>query len=155
MTKQPQEAIKIVSENRRARFDYHIISTFEAGVVLTGAEIKSVRNGTLSLGESFVRPDSDGLYLIQARIEPYKFNSDRSYDPLRKRKLLLNKREIAELVNGIEKKGLTIVPLKMYLKRGFAKIEIALAKGKSAPDKRENTKAREAKREIARAIKHS
>lgn len=145
--------IKIITENRKARFHYHIIEVLEAGIVLTGAEIKSVRQGEISLAESYVRPDGDTVYLLGAYIKPYSFSSDKEYDPKRKRKLLLHRREIDKLRGRVEAKGLTIVPLKIYLKNGRAKIEIALAKGKSGPDKREGLKKREAERDIARAMK--
>lgn len=149
-----QGGIKIICENRKARFSYEIIETFEAGLVLTGAEIKSVRQGGVSLGESYVRPDKAELLLINAHIQPYAFESRKAeYDPIRKRKLLLNRREIDKLRGGVERKGLTIIPLKMYLKRGLAKLEIALAKGKASADKRQSVKDRDAKREAARAMK--
>lgn len=152
MTKD-QPPIKILNENRKARFNYEILDTYEAGIVLTGAEVKSVRDGGVSLAESFVRPDRGEIFLVQAHIKPYKFNADPNYDPVRKRKLLLSRREIDELRGAVERKGLTIVPLKMYLKRGLAKLEIALARGKASPDKRESVKRREADREAQRAIK--
>lgn len=148
-----KETGKVLAENRKARFNYHILETIEAGIVLTGAEIKSIRAGGVSIGESFVSPRSDGLYLIQAHIKPYSHCKDREYDPVRPRKLLLHKTEVNKLRGRVEQKGLTIVPLQIHLKRGFAKVLIALAKGKAAPDKRETIKARESEREMARAIK--
>lgn len=145
--------IKIISENRKARFDYHIVESFEAGIVLTGAEIKSIRAGGISLQESYVRPQNGELLLLGAHIKPYSHSANSEYDPVRPRKLLMHKVEIIKLQGKVEQKGLTLVPLKVYLKSGRAKIEIALAKGKSAPDKRHDIKDKEAKRDIARVMK--
>lgn len=144
---------KILVQNKKARFEYHIIETFEAGIVLTGAEIKSVRLGEINIAESYVRPDGGEFYLIGSHIKPYVFAADREYDPIRKRKLLLHKHEIEKLRTKVEAKGLTVVPLSLYLKNGFAKVELALAKGKSAPDKRDSIRSRESEREVARAMK--
>ena len=144
---------KLIAQNKKARFDYHILETFEAGIVLSGAEIKSVRQGEVSLAESYVRPEKGEIFLLAAHIKPYSFNADKEYDPVRKRKLLMHKHEIEKLRGKVEQKGLTIVALRIYLKRGRAKIEIALAKGKDAPDKRQTSKEREAKREISRLVK--
>lgn len=151
--KTQDSSFKIISENRKARFNYHIIESFEAGIVLTGAEIKSIRNTGVSIGESYIRPNGSELVLIGAHINPYSHAIDTSYDPVRQRKLLLHRREINKLIASTERKGMTIVPLKVYLKGGRAKVEIALAKGKDAPDKRQTIKGREANREAARAVK--
>ncbi|MCO6432392.1 MAG: SsrA-binding protein SmpB [Deltaproteobacteria bacterium] len=150
---EPGAPVKVVAQNKKARFDYHIIETFEAGIVLTGAEIKSIRANGISLAESYIRPERDEVYLLNAHIKPYSFSSDKEFDPVRKRKLLLKKREIDKLRGRVEQKGLTIVPLSLYLKRGLAKLEIGLAKGKAAPDKRQTMKERESKRELDRALK--
>lgn len=147
------KAVKIVCENRKARFNYFIEETLEAGLVLTGAEIKSIRLGHVLLGDSFVRAKNGELYIQQMSIEQYSFNSNKEYDAQRARKLLLSKKEINRLIGSIERKGLTVVPLKLYLKNGYAKLEIALAKGKTAPDKRETVKRREGEREARRAMK--
>ena len=144
---------KLICENRKARFNYEILDTFEAGIVLTGAEIKSVRDGGVSIAESFVRPDSSEMVILQMHIKPYAYNTVPGYEPERKRKLLLHKSEISKLKGSVERKGLTIVPLKVYLKRGYAKVLIGLAKGKASPDKRESIKRREGNREAARAMK--
>lgn len=153
MKKSPdQEGRKVVCVNRKARFDYHILETFEAGIVLTGPEIKSIRQGGISLAESYVSPYGDELFLLGAHIKPYSFSAQADYDPVRKRKLLLNRHEIEVLRTRVERKGLTIVPLQLHLKRGRAKLEIALAKGKAAPDKRDTIKRREADREARRAM---
>ena len=144
---------KVLALNKKARFNYEILQTFEAGIVLTGAEIKSVRLGKITLSESFVRPEGGELWLLQAYIAQYSHDSSKEYDPQRKRKLLMKKKDIFWLQGRVEQKGLTIVPLQLYLSHGFAKIEIALARGKDAPDKRETIKSREASREAQRAMK--
>lgn len=149
----PEGAFKVVCENRKARFNYEILEVFEAGLVLTGPEIKSIRSGHVKLDQSYVRPEQDEMYLLQARIEPYQFDTQQALDASRKRKLLLKKGEIQKLSVAVERKGLTIIPLRMYLKRGFAKLEIALARGKDVGDKRQTIKKREADREAQRAMK--
>lgn len=148
-------AEKVILVNKKARFEYHILETIEAGIVLTGAEIKSIRAGGISIEEGYVRPFSDGMYLLGATIRPYTHghHGATTYDPVRPRKLLLHKREIDFLRGRVEQKGLTIVPLRVYLKGGRAKIEIALARGKDDPDKRAAIREREAKREVARVMK--
>ena len=148
------ESIKIIALNKKAKFNYTIIEVFEAGIVLTGAEIKSIRQGGISIAESYVAPMKSELFLLNAHIKPYTFNADQKYDPIRKRKLLMHKREIEQLKTKVEAKGLTLVPTKVYLKRGMAKIEIALGKGKALSDKRESTKEREGKKEAERALKN-
>jgi SsrA-binding protein len=152
-TEQKQEEwnYKVVAQNKKARFDYHIVETFEAGIVLKGHEVKSIRDGGLSLAESYVRPDTQGMWLLGAHIrQNLHSGGEKLYDPVRSRKLLLHKREIEKLSGKASTKGFTIVPLRAYIKRGNIKIEIALAKGKDAPDKREAIKEREVKREAAR-----
>jgi SsrA-binding protein len=146
------EAIKVIAANRKARFDYHILETFEAGLVLTGAEIKSLRAGEITINEAYVRPQGGELFLLNAYIKPYTHSGDREYDPKRPRKLLMHKREIARLAHELEAKGTTLVPLQVHLKNGRAKLEVALGKGKAAPDKRQDIKKREAAREVAREI---
>lgn len=143
----------MIAANKRARFEYHIIETFEAGLVLTGAEIKSIRAGGISIAEAYVHPSNGEIYLLGAHVTPYSHSGALEYDPVRKRKLLLHKHEIEKLRGRVEEKGFTIVPLRIYLKGGHAKIEIALAKGKDAPDKRKSIKDREGKREVDRAMK--
>lgn len=147
--------IKIISENRKARFNYHLLEFFEAGMVLTGNEIKSIRGGHITLTESYVRPQNGELFLIGCHINEYKFSSDKEYNPARVRKLLLNKHDIIKLQNSVEMQSLTIVPVKIYLKRGRAKLEIALAKGKDAPDKRKTITEREGKKRAERAMKNN
>ena len=146
------DAHKIVAANRKARFDYHIGETFEAGLVLTGAEIKSIRQGEITIGEAYVRPERGELFLLNAYIKPYSHSGDKEYDPRRSRKLLMHKREIAKLIRELETKGTTIVPLQLYLKNGLAKLDIGIGIGKAAPDKRQDIKKREGQREIAREM---
>lgn len=146
------DSVKVITANRKARFDYHIIETFEAGLVLTGAEIKSVRAGEITVNEAYVRPQGEELFLLNAYIKPYSHSGDKEYDPRRPRKLLMHKREIAKLIRELEAKGTTIVPLQVHLKTGRAKLEIGLGKGKAAPDKRQDIKKKEAQREVAREL---
>lgn len=146
------EGVKIVAANRKARFEYHILESVEAGIVLTGAEIKSLRTGEVTIAEGYIRPDRGELLLLNVYIRPYSHTSDPLYDPLRPRKLLLHRREIDRLIRQLEAKGMTLVPLDIHLKNGRAKVEVGLAKGKSAPDKRQEIKKRESSREIARAM---
>ena len=155
MAGKPDKAddFKVVVVNKKARFEYEILDVFEAGLVLTGNEIKSIRTGEISLAEAYVRPQAEELLLIGANIKEYKHSSAAEYDPVRKRKLLLHKREIRKLSAKVEQKGLTIVPLRVYLKGGKAKLEIALARGKAAPDKRRTVMDREMRREAQRAMK--
>lgn len=145
--------IKVIAVNRKARFQYHIVEDFEAGIVLTGAEIKSVRQGNVNLSDSYVSVRRGELWLLNAHIGKYAFHTDLEYDPTRARKLLMHRREIERLRGQIEQKGFTAVPLQLYLKRGYAKLQIALAKGKDAPDKRQAVRDRETKREAQRAMK--
>ena len=148
-----EQSRKVIAVNKKARFEYHIIETWEAGLSLLGSEIKSIRLGHVNINESYIRPDASGLVLLNAHIREYQFSRHEKIDPLRPRRLLLHESEINKLRGRVEQKGLTIVPLSLYLTRGRAKLEIALAKGKDAPDKRDTVKEREAKRELARFIK--
>jgi SsrA-binding protein len=142
------------SENRRAHFDYEILETFEAGLVLTGAEVKSIKNGRMNLAGSYVRFHNDELYLIGASIAPYQpKNQPTDYDPNRSRKLLLKKSEIKYLIGKIQQKGLTLVPLKVYNKGRRIKMEIAVARGKKQYDKRETIVKRETAKKIERELK--
>lgn len=152
-TPQDEAAKKIVALNKKARFDYHVVETFEAGIVLTGAEIKSIRTNGISLTESYIRPYRGELFLLNAHITLYSHSGLKEYDPIRKRKLLMHRDEIDRLVGKVEQKGLTLVPLSLYLKKGKAKVELALAKGKAAPDKRQSMKDRQSKRDLERVVK--
>jgi len=147
-----ESVIKVIALNKKARFDYHIIDTLEAGIVLSGAEIKSIRAGEVTITEAYVRPERGEMFLLNAYIKPYSHSDDKEYDPRQPRKLLLHKKEIEKLAARLEQEGMTIVPLQLHLKKGRAKIEIAVGKGKAAPDKRDSIKKREGDREIARAM---
>lgn len=140
--------------NRRARHDYHVLETVEAGIVLIGAEVKSVREGKINLAESYARAKGGEAWLVGANISPYAaMNTFQAYEPTRDRKLLLHKKQIKKLEAATREKGLTIVPLKVYFKRGLAKVELGVAKGKKLYDKRETLKRRTAEREMDRAMK--
>jgi len=142
--------IKVVSTNKKARFEYFILETFEAGLVLKGTEIKSIRNGQISLQEAYVRTDGKEVWLVGAHVAPYEHASAFQHDPKRDRKLLMHKKEIRKLFDEIRIKGMTIVPMRVYLKGGKAKLEIGLAKGKKQYDKRESIKERDIERETSR-----
>lgn len=146
-------AIKTLATNRKAYHEYHIQDSIEAGIVLTGTEIKSIRSGRVSLGEAYVRPESGELWLLNAHIARYEASSYLSHEPRRPRKLLLHRKQIDNLTSKVTEKGLTLVPLKLYIKGGIAKVEVALAKGKKLYDKRESIARREIDREIGRAVK--
>ena len=146
-------AEKVIAVNRKALHDYHILETVEAGLVLTGTEIKSIREGRVSLREAFARPDDGELYLEAAHIAQYPAAGRYNHEPTRKRKLLLHKSEMRELSAALEEKGLTLVPLRMYLKNGRAKLELALARGRRSHDKREAIAKREAERQMQRAMR--
>ena len=142
--------IKVVATNKKARFEYFIEETFEAGLALKGTEIKSIRMGQISLQEAYVRTDGQQAWLVGAHVAPYEHASASQHDPSRERKLLLHKREIKTLWDAVRIKGMTIVPIKVYLKAGKAKLEIGIAKGKKQYDKRESIKERDIARENLR-----
>ena len=139
--------------NRRARHDYEILETYEAGIALLGTEIKSLRNSGGTLQDAFVMVEKGEAWLKNASIAPYSFGNMFNHEERRDRKLLLHKREILKLKKIVEQKGLTIIPLGMYLRKGFVKVKIAVGRGKKQYDKRSATKAREQKREVDRALK--
>ena len=145
--------IESIAKNRRARHDYAIIDTWEAGIVLTGSEVKSLREGKANLSDAYGIVRDGEIYLINLHISVYERASYNNHEPTRTRKLLLHKREIGRLIGAIERQGLTLIPLELYFKRGIAKVAIALGKGKKQHDKREDAKARDADREIARAVR--
>ncbi len=148
------EGIKIVAKNRRARHDYYVVETVEAGIALMGTEVKSVRmKSAISLQESYVTFEKGEAWLVSARISPYDQGNINNHPPERPRKLLLHKREIVKLQRRVEEKGFTVVPLSAYFKRGKLKIEIGLCKGKHTYDKRETIRQRESKREMERLVK--
>ncbi|HVK61092.1 MAG TPA: SsrA-binding protein SmpB [Bdellovibrionales bacterium] len=143
--------IKVVAENKKARFDYSIGETFEAGLELKGSEVKSLRAGEITLKDSYIAFKNGEAYLQNAHINVYKASSYMNHEPERLRRLLLKSTELAKIERAITEKGLTCVPLKVYFKGGWAKLEIALAKGKNAGDKRESMKSRDVSRELAQA----
>jgi SsrA-binding protein len=145
--------IKTVATNRKAYHNYFIQDTIEAGVALTGTEIKSIRSGRVSLGEAYVKPEGGELWLIGAHIARYEAASYLSHEPARPRKLLLHRKEIDSLNSRIAEKGFTLVPLRLYIKDRMAKVEVALARGKKLYDKRETIIRRETEREMNRTIK--
>ncbi len=140
-------------KNRRASYDYEFLDTFEAGIALTGSEVKSLRNGGGAITEAFARLRNGEVWLEGMHVPTYQQASYNNHEPLRSRKLLLKRREIDELQKGIERKGLTVVPTKLYFKDGWAKVNIALARGKKNYDKRRTQAARDAQRQIDRALK--
>jgi SsrA-binding protein len=146
--------IKIISDNRQARFLYEILETYEAGIQLTGTEVKSIREGKVNLKDGYALIRNDEAWLLNVHISPYQASGQYfNHEPRRTRKLLLHRREISKLIGQVEQKGLTLVPLKLYFKNGWIKISIGLAKGKKLHDKRETLKRRQDEREIARAMK--
>lgn len=142
----------VVARNRKARHDYHILETWEAGIALTGTEIKSVRAGKVNLKGAFGVLRNGEVWLEGMNISPYESSGYVTHEPERSRKLLLHRREIRRLIGAVEQKGLTLVPLDMHFAKGYAKITLALARGKRAPDKREDLKKRSAEREMARSV---
>ncbi len=142
---------KVVASNRRARRNYTIVDTVEAGLVLAGSEVKSLRAGRLELKDSYAHIDKGEAFLVGAHIAPYDFSREGGHEPERPRKLLLHRREIDRLAGQIAEKGLTLIPLQVYFKDGKAKVELGLAKGKTSYDKRETLKERDAQREMERA----
>ena len=147
------ESGKLVASNKKARHEYFIEEVYEAGIVLTGTEIQSVRKGKVSLIDSYVEVRQGEAYLINAHISEYDFGNIFNHEPRRPRKLLLHKMQIRKMESKIREKGLTVVPLRMYLTRGLAKLEIGLARGKKLYDKREDIAKRDAARDVDRAIK--
>jgi SsrA-binding protein len=144
---------KVVATNRKALHEFFILDTYEAGIALTGTEVKSLREGRINLGDSYVRMKRGSALLVQAHISPYSHGNRENHDPLRDRQLLLHQQEIRRLIVKVQERGLTIVPLRVYFKGGRAKVEIAVAKGKKLYDKRESKKQETVKREIKSAMK--
>lgn len=144
---------KTLTANRKARHDYHVEETFEAGIALKGCEVKSIRLGGANLQDSYAAVEGGELVLHHCHISPYEAGSRENSDPLRPKKLLMQREEIRRLIGKVEQKGLTLVPLSLYLKGPYVKVSLALARGKKAYDRREDIKAREADREVARHIR--
>lgn len=147
------ETEHLVADNRKAGHDYHLLETFEAGLVLEGTEVKAIREGRVNLRDSYCKLEQGEAYLLNVHVGPYSHGGYATHDPTRRRKLLLNKAELHKLLGRTTEKGLTIVPLRMYFKRGRVKVAVALAKGKNTVDKRETVRRREAERETRAAIK--
>jgi SsrA-binding protein len=150
----PKGEGKLIAQNKKARHDYTIIDTVEAGVVLQGTEIKSIRNSRVNLKDGFVKVRNGEAFLYNVHISPYDQGNIFNHDPLRTRKLLLHKKQIAKLASETKNTGITIVPLKIYLKDGFAKVLIGLAKGKREYDKRETLRRKDQERQISRVMKN-
>jgi SsrA-binding protein len=152
-TKEAPSGDRVVTQNRRAFHEYFVEDQIEAGMVLTGTEIKSVREGKITIGEAYVRIDGGELWLIGSHITPYSHGSYTNHDPDRPRKLLAHRREIEKMRESTEQKGMTLVPLRVRLKRGRAKVDVGVAKGKKLWDKRQSEAARDARRQIDRALR--
>jgi SsrA-binding protein len=153
MTKASSDGRKVIARNKKALHEYHVVETYEAGIVLAGPEVKSIRAGQVSLAESFARIDGGEAWLYGMHVTPYTAASIWNGDPVRPRKLLLQRREIRKLIGGTQEKGLTLVPLDIYLRDGYVKVTLALARGKKLYDKREDMKRRDTQREIERAVR--
>jgi len=146
--------IKVIFKNRKARFNFEIEDTLEAGIALVGSEVKSLRQGKANLSDSYAKIRGDELFLVDAHISAYDQAGSQNHDPLRERKLLLHKREIRKLVGKVAERGFSLIPLKLYFKNAKVKVELALAKGKRAFDKREAIKKKDQRRELERLIKY-
>jgi len=155
MNQKTKSGLKIISNNRKARFNYFFKEFFEAGIVLKGSEVKSLRDGKANISESYAFDEQGELYLVNSHIPSYKESSYNNHDPKRNRKLLLNKREINKLIGRINREGYTLIPTKLYFRKGKAKVEIAVAKGKKQYDKRHTKKKRDWDRERARYFRKS
>ena len=147
------KGVKPIADNRRARHDYHLLDRYEAGIVLTGTEVKSLREGRVQLGQAFADVREGEVWLVGAHISPYAQGSIGNHNPDRDRKLLLHAREIASLIGKVREKGLTLVPTRLYFKDGRVKVELAVARGKELRDKRRDIAKRDAERQIERALK--
>ena len=148
-----EKAQRTIAENRKARHDYHIIDTWEAGIALLGTEVKSIREGRVNLRDSYARVDNGEVWMLNVHISPYSHRGSAVHEELRQRKLLLHRDEIRKMVGRVAEKGLTLVPLELYFKNGRVKVLLGLAKGKQAHDKRETIRKRETDRETRAAVK--
>ena len=144
---------KLIAENRKAFHDFHILDTYEAGIVLLGTEVKSIREGRVNLRDSFGRVEAEEVFVYNVHISPYSHRGYANHEPTRRRKLLLNKQEIRKLIGSTVRRGMTLVPVRMHFRNGRVKVVIGLAKGKKTHDKRETIRRREAERETRAAIK--
>jgi SsrA-binding protein len=150
--KGPPEGVKVVAQNRRARFDFSIEDQFEAGLSLSGSEVKSLRAGNVSLSDAYAQPRGDELFLVNCRIGEYQPAAFFGHSPLRDRKLLMKREEIDRIRGKVEQRGYTLVPLSLYFKQGWAKVELGLARGRTHEDRRDAIAERESKREMERAM---
>ena len=148
-----QKAQRIVADNRKAFFDFHVLETLEAGIALLGTEIKAIREGRVNLRDSYARLENGEIWLLNVHISPYSHTGYAHHDERRQRKLLLHKHEIMKLAGRVQERGLTLVPLQLYFKGGRLKVSLGLVKGKQAPDKRETIRRREVDRETRAAVK--
>jgi len=153
MPEKDLEKYQIISINRKARHDYHILESYEAGLILKGTEVKSIRNNQVSIKESYAQFKGLELYIVNMHISPYKFGNRFNLEPKRDRKLLLQKKQLAKLKGKIEQKGFTLIPLRLYFKNGFAKMEIGLAKGKKLFDKKRDLTQKAIQRDTERELK--
>ena len=149
-----EKAQKIIADNRKALYDFHVVDTVEAGLVLYGTEVKSIREGRVNLRDSYGKVEDGEIWVYNVNISPYSHRGYADHEPLRRRKLLLHKDEIRKLIGKTAERGFTLVPLRLYYKNGRVKVALSLAKGKTAPDKRETIRRRETERETRQAIKH-
>ncbi|HEY7860051.1 MAG: SsrA-binding protein SmpB [Gemmatimonadales bacterium] len=152
-TEDEQDGHKIIARNKRARHDYQILDTWETGIVLTGTEVKSLRDGKANLTDSFGILKDGELFLLNLHISPYEQGNRFNHEPTRTRKLLMHRKEIRKLIGAVERQGLTLVPLDLYFKHGVAKLTLALGKGKKLHDKRADERKREDQRDMARAVR--
>jgi SsrA-binding protein len=148
-----EQAQRTIAENRKARHDYHILETWEAGVALLGTEVKSIREGRVNLRDSYARVQGEEVWMMNVHISPYSHRGSADHAEMRERKLLLHRHEIRKMLGHVAEKGLTLVPLELYFKKGRVKVLLALAKGKQAHDKRETIRKREVDRETRAAVK--
>jgi SsrA-binding protein len=148
-----EKAQRTITDNRKAFHDYHVLDTWEAGLVLLGTEVKAIREGSVNLRDSYARLHNGEVWLMNVHISPYSHRGSAAHEELRQRKLLLNRDEIRKMVGKVAEKGLTLVPLELYFKNGRVKVQLALAKGKQAHDKRETIRRREVDRETRAAVK--
>jgi SsrA-binding protein len=150
---QRDEDRRPIAENRKARHDYHILETWEAGVALLGTEVKAIREGGVNLRDSYARIENGEVWMMNVHISPYSHRGSAAHAEMRQRKLLLNRHEIRKMIGNVAEKGLTLVPLELYFKKGRVKVALALARGKQAHDKRETIRRREVDRETRAAVK--
>ena len=153
MSKDEAPETQSIARNKRARHDYHILETWEAGLVLSGTEVKSLREGNANIADAYAIVKDGEVYLLNLHIAPYEQGNQFNHEPTRTRKLLLHRKEIRRMIGAVERQGLTLIPLELYFKRGIAKVALALGKGKKLHDKRDTARERDAEREMARAVR--